>query len=150
MKSKYYWLMGLGGAMSVVLVSGLANANWRHTLIGDSTNTQTGTQTGAQTGAETEKQTQHIQKHRHGFKPLFRAIDSNQDRQISLAEVNEMLKMRFSNLDDDADGLISLQEFSTRHLSLFDTVDKNNDGIITRDEIHQHRKERHAKKKHRS
>ena len=27
MKSKYYWLMGLGGAASVVLVSGLAMAN---------------------------------------------------------------------------------------------------------------------------
>jgi Ca2+-binding EF-hand superfamily protein len=146
MKSKYYWLMGLSGVMSVVLVSGLANANWRHTLISNNTNTQTGTQT----GAETQKQTQHIQKHRHGFKPLFRAIDSNQDKQISLEEVHDMLKMRFSNLDDDADGLISLQEFSTRHLSLFDTVDKNNDGIITRDEIHQHRKERHAKKKHHS
>ncbi|MGC6474996.1 MAG: hypothetical protein ACON5P_10150 [Candidatus Puniceispirillaceae bacterium] len=54
-----------------------------------------------------------------------------------------MLKMRFSNLDNDADGQISLQEFSDRHLSLFDKVDKNNDGIITRDEIHQHRKEKH-------
>ena len=31
MKSKYYWLMGLGGVMSVVLVSGLANAHWNRT-----------------------------------------------------------------------------------------------------------------------
>ena len=135
MKSKYYWLMGLGGVMSVVLVSGLANAHWNRTLASDNTN--------AQSTPETGKKSQHTHKYQHGFKPLFRAIDSNQDRQISLKEVNDMLKMRFSNLDNDADGQISLQEFSDRHLSLFDMVDKNNDGIITRDEIHQHRKEKH-------
>ena len=135
MKSKYYWLMGLGGVMSVALVSGLANANWHSTLVSDNTD--------AQTTPETDKKRPHAHKYRHGFKPLFRAIDSNQDRQISLKEVNEMLKMRFSNPDNDADGQISPQEFSDRHLSLFDKVDKNNDGIITRDEIHQHRKEKH-------
>ena len=135
MKSKYYWLMGLGGVMSVALVSGLANANWHRTLISDNTD--------AQTTAETNAHSHHTHKYRHGFKPLFRAIDSNQDRQISLKEVNEMLKMRFSNLDNDADGQISLQEFSNRHLSLFDKVDRNNDGVITREEIHQHRKEKH-------
>lgn len=135
MKSKYYWLMGLGGVMSVVLVSGFANAHWARTLTSDNTNTQS--------PAEADKHGHGSHKHRHGFKSLFHAIDSNQDRQISLSEVNDMLKMRFSNLDSDADGHISLQEFSDRHLSLFDKVDKNSDGIITRDEIHLHRKEKH-------
>ena len=47
MKSKYYWLMGLGGVMSVVLVSGLANAHWNRTLVSDNTNAQSTPETAA-------------------------------------------------------------------------------------------------------
>jgi len=141
MKSKYYWLMGLGGAASVVLVSGLAMANFDK-----SPHRGNGGDHGASFKHEKGEEDQ---KHRRGFKSLFHAIDSNQDRQISLEEVNNMLKSRFASLDDDGNGQISLEEFSNRHLSMFEAVDANRDGLITRDEMKKHRHERqHERSEH--
>ena len=131
MKSKYYWLMGLGGAASVVLVSGLAMAN-----LDKSHHRGKG---GDHSASHKHEKGQNGQKYGRGFKSLFHAIDSNQDRQISLEEVNNMLKNRFASLDNDGNGQISLEEFSNRHLSMFEAVDANRDGLITREEMKEHR-----------
>ena len=135
MKSKYYWLIALTGALSVVTVSGFAHVNQNKQKAGSNIQSNQ--------PLEEQKDTGAAYKHRHGFKSLFHAIDSNQDRQISLEEVNQMLKSRFSGLDADGNGQISLDEFSNRHLSMFSAVDKDRDGLITRDEMRQHRRENH-------
>ena len=135
MKSKYYWLIALTSTLSVITVSGFAHINQNKEK--SSSNIQSNQ-------PSLEQKQKHLgHKHQHGFKALFHAIDSNQDRQISLAEVNAMLKSRFSGLDADGDGHISLDEFSNRHLSMFSAVDKDNDSLITREEIEQHRREKH-------
>ena len=135
MKSKYYWLIALTSALSVITVSGFAHVNQ------NKEKTASNIQSNQPLIEQKQKQTGH--KYRHGFKALFHAIDSNEDRQISLAEVNEMLKSRFSGLDADGNGQISLDEFSNRHLSMFSAVDKDSNGLITREEMKQHRREKH-------
>ena len=135
MKSKYYWLIALTSTLSVTTFSGFGDVNQNKEKSGRNI------QSNQLLLEQKQKQTGH--KHHHGFKALFHAIDSNKDRQISLAEVHEMLKYRFLGLDVDGDGHISLDEFSNRHLSMFSAVDKNNDGLITREEMKQHRREKH-------
>ncbi len=123
MKTKYYMLTGISAAAAVLTGGGLASAGWFDQKPGH--------------GIVQAKHQGH--KQAQGFIALFRATDTDKDRRISIEEVSEMLKTRFSALDGNADGQIDLDEFSARHLKLFSAIDSNADGMVTRQEIHAHR-----------
>lgn len=91
---------------------------------------------------------------------LFNTLDSNQDGQLTAAEMAKlpeiMRQRRFDRLDSNGDGNIDAQEYAAPMLKRvqrrFERLDANGDGMLSADELtqRQHRRGRNKARSHRA
>ena len=76
-------------------------------------------------------------------RPGFEALDTNNDGQLTRAEMEAHRAVRFADTDTNGDGLLSLEELQAkgeeraqkRAARMMDRLDANDDGLISEEEL---------------
>ena len=79
------------------------------------------------------------QQHSDQAARVLKAVDTDNDGTIDLAEVKKAASARFDRLDNDHDGTLTFQEFQGSATSKpskqeFDIIDKDHNGTVSKDE----------------